>query len=221
MCVLLKALSWISVRSAAAICGGVGVLAGITSGRANAIFIADAAFAGSERAGRDLRIERPVRQIHVVAQHQRIVQVNRAQLARQFVVGADPDLREHVAVRERHHVGGGAADFLRLADVERHFHAFREVLVRIGNHQIGERKVDRRRIERSRERCVDGRRRNRGGDEILGRREGRHRLAVVIELGGRTVTGRDHAQLVGPLQRDVGARRVDERRVRRRSDSRS
>src|SRR5439155_9648881 len=51
-----------------------------------------------------------------------------------------------------------------------------------------------------------------GGDEVLGRREGHHRLAVVVELAGGTVARRDHPELVGSLQGDLTPRRVDEGR---------
>ena len=170
-------------------------------------------FRGRERVGGDRRLELPVRELHLVAQMLRVVAIDRAQHARQLVVGADPDLHQHVLVDERHHVGRDAADHLRLADVERDLEPVGDALVRIRHDDVGEREVDRRGVERRLQRGVDRRRRRGDGDQVLRRRERHHRLAVVVELGRRAVARGDHAQLVGPLHDDIGGRRVGERRA--------
>ncbi len=157
------------------------------------------------------RIKLPVGQFHLVAQAQRIPAKDGAQHARQLVLGADPDLHEHIVVDQGHHVGRRSADDLGLADVEGDGQALGECLVGIGKHHIAERKVDCRAVESRFECGIDRRRRRRDSDQILGRGERRHRLAIVIELRRRSVAERDHAQLVGPLHDHLGHRRIGQR----------
>ena len=105
------------------------------------------------------------------------------------------------------------ADHAGLTDVERELQGLGDVAVRIGDHHVGERKVDRGDVVGRLQHGVDRGRGLGDGDEVLGGHEGHHGLAVVVELGGGAVAGRDHPQLVGPLQGDVGPRRVHEGRA--------
>ncbi len=116
---------------------------------------------GREGVGGDRRLELPVRELHLMTQMLRVVAIDRAQHARQLVVGADPDLHQHVLVDERHHVGRDAADHLRLADVERDLEPVGDALVGIRHDDIRERKVDRRGVERRLQRGIDRRWRRR------------------------------------------------------------
>ena len=98
------------------------------------------------------------------------------------------------------------------ADVERELHAVRQRRVRIGDEHVGEREVDRRGLERGNQRRLDRRWRIGDRGQVLRRRVGDHRLAVVVELGRRPVAGHQDPELVRPLHRHVVARRVDDRR---------
>jgi len=54
--------------------------------------------------GRDRAIDLPARELDLVPQPSRVVQIHGADHARQLVVGADPDLGEHPVVGDRNHV---------------------------------------------------------------------------------------------------------------------
>src|SRR5947209_3418597 len=54
------------------------------------------------------------------------------------------------------------------------------------------------------QRCVDCGRCVSGGDQILGWRICHHLLSIVVELRGWAITRHDHAQLVGPLESNLG-----------------
>ena len=60
--------------------------------------------------------------------------------------------------------------------------------------------------------AFDRRRRRGGRDQILRRRIGRYRLAVIIELRSGSVARNDDPELVRPLHGDVVAHRVEDRR---------
>src|SRR5208282_359468 len=51
-------------------------------------------------------------------------------------------------------------------------------------------------------------------DEVLGWCEGRHRLAVIVELAGGTITRVYHLEFVGPLQGYIIAHGINERRAK-------
>jgi hypothetical protein len=89
----------------------------------------------------------------------------------------------------------------------------RQRSIGVGKQQIGEREVDRRLLERHLQRRLEGRRHLGDGDQVLGRRQGNHRLAVEIELGSGTVALIDDPQAVGSLHRDIVARREHQGRT--------
>src|SRR5208283_4175210 len=74
--------------------------------------------------------------------------------------------------------------------------------------QVVKRKVSSVQVIRRLHRCVDCGWSVGNSNQVLRRCEGRHGLAVVVELGGRTIARRDYPQLIGPLQGDF--RLVDE-----------
>jgi hypothetical protein len=96
---LLRVAPW---RRGFAFAGGLSPGGGAL-GAAKAIFVAAAAFADANASPRA-----PARasswRAPSVTQMLRVVAIDRAEHPRQLVVGADPDLHEHVVVDERHHV---------------------------------------------------------------------------------------------------------------------
>ena len=137
-----------------------------------------------------------------MAQSLRVVEINRMKQPGQLIFGPDPDLHEHSLVDICQHIGCRCAYHAGLADVVGERQPFRHVLVRIGDNQVGKGKVDRRGVVGGLQGRVDRGWGLSNRDQVLGRRIGHHFLSVVVELGGRTICGRDHPQLVGPLESD-------------------
>ena len=139
--------------------------------------------------------------------------------SRQLVFRPNPDLYKHSVVDVGHHVCRWVADMrltdiagdMRLTDVIGELQTSGHVLVGIGNDQIIKRKVSSRKVIVRLHGGVDRRRRVGNSNQVLRRCVGRHGLAVVVELGGRTIARRDDPQLVGPLQGDFELIRKDQR----------
>src|SRR5271166_1554394 len=117
--------------------------------------------------------------------------------SRQLVFNPNPDLYEYSVVDVGDHVGRCVADHVRLADVIGELQTFSHVLVGIGNDQVVKWKVGPGQLISRLHGGVDGGRRIGNRNQVLCRGVGRHALAVVVELGGRTIPQRDNPQLIG------------------------
>src|SRR6266487_2458810 len=149
-------------------------------------------------------VKLPIGEYQGMAQSLRIVQVNRMEQSRQLIFDSNPRLYEHAVVDICDHVSRRSADHFGLTDVIGQLHAFRHLLVRIGDNPVRKREIDCSGVIGLLQRCVDGRRGVCNSHQIFGRCVGHHFFSVVVKLRGRTITWHDYPKLVRFLESDLG-----------------
>jgi hypothetical protein len=142
---------------------------------------------GSEGFWRDGNFELPIGELQFVAEMFRIVEEDRVQQSRQFVLRSNPHLHEHTVVDVCHNVRRCSADHMGLTDVISELQPLCYVLIRISNHQVCEGKVDPRGVVSLLQRRVNGARCIGDGHQVFRRCIGHHYFAVIVEFGRGTI----------------------------------